>query len=101
MSCWFHHVNDRAYIDAIVDEMEHGSDSPHRQVLLTEGLIEQRKLSLGTSEAWWMDCLNCGYVFTSKLGLENYFPQWHDEMPPTPSSIAIPRSQSGTASGIQ
>ena len=59
LSCWFHHVNDRAYFDAIVDEMAHGSDSAHRQVLLTEGLIEQHKLSLGTSEGWWMDCLNC------------------------------------------
>ncbi len=67
-------VNDRAYTDAIVGEMEHGgyeamlhellhrdiSNFNHRQVLLTEGLIEQRKLSLGTSEAWWMDCLHRG-----------------------------------------
>ena len=53
---------------------------PHRQVLLTEGLIEQRKLSLGTSEAQVDGLPQLRLRFTSKLGLENCFRQWHDEM---------------------
>jgi hypothetical protein len=44
----------------------------------TEGLQEQKKLSLGTSEAWWMDVLHRGYVYKSKLGLEDHFGQWHE-----------------------
>jgi hypothetical protein len=47
-----------------------------RAVPSTEGLQKQRKLSLGTTEAWWIDCLERGYVFRSKLGLEATFSVW-------------------------
>jgi hypothetical protein len=49
-----------------------------RRVPITEGLQTQRKLSLGTTEAWWLDVLQPGYVFQSRLGLEEYFGQWHE-----------------------
>ena len=51
-----------------------------RRVPVTEGLQEQKKLSLDTSNAWWLDVLYRGYVFRSKLGLEDYFSQWHEEV---------------------
>jgi hypothetical protein len=44
-------------------------------------LQEQKKLSLGTSEAWWMDVLHRGYVWKSKHGLEDYFREWHEVEP--------------------
>jgi hypothetical protein len=43
------------------------------------GLQEQQKLSLGTSEAWWLDVLHRGYLWKSKHGQEDYFGEWHDE----------------------
>src|SRR5262249_32899894 len=46
----------------------------------TAGLQEQKKRSLPTEHAWWMDVLHRGYVWQSKLGLENYFAAWHDEV---------------------
>jgi hypothetical protein len=46
----------------------------------TAALQQQRKLSLPTPLAWWMDCLHRGYVFRSKLGLEAFFAEWHEEM---------------------
>ena len=49
-----------------------------RAVPATEGLQQQRKLSLATTEAWWADCLERGYVFRSRLGLEKHFATWHD-----------------------
>ena len=51
-----------------------------RAVPTTEGLQRQRKLSLGTTEAWWLDCLERGYVFRSKLGLEEHFGIWHEKV---------------------
>ena len=48
-----------------------------RGVPTTEGLQRQRKLSLPTTEAWWLDCLERGYVFRSRLGLEAEFGTWH------------------------
>jgi hypothetical protein len=50
-------------------------DVPH-----SEGLQEQKKLSLGTSELWWLDVLHRGYVYRSKLGMEAYFGGWHEVM---------------------
>ena len=47
-----------------------------RTVPITTGLQGQRKLSLPTTEAWWQDCLERGYVLKSKLGLEEHFAQW-------------------------
>ena len=51
-----------------------------RAVPVTEGLQQQRKLSLPTAEGWWKDCLERGYVFRSRLGLEDYFGIWHEEV---------------------
>jgi hypothetical protein len=48
-----------------------------RAVPTTEGLQRQRKLSLPTTEAWWLDCLERGYVFRSRLGLEAELATWH------------------------
>ena len=85
-------VRDRAYFTAIWQEMENGGYEAMLHDLLnkdlegfdvrdvpeTEGLQRQKKLSLGTSEAWWMDVLHRGYVWRSKLGLEAYFSEWHE-----------------------
>ncbi len=51
-----------------------------RSVPTTEGLQRQRKLSLPTTEAWWLDCLERGYVFRSRLGLESEFGTWHSKI---------------------
>src|SRR4051794_35185982 len=51
-----------------------------RRVPVTEALQHQKKLSLPTADAWWLDVLLRGYVFKSKLGLEDYFSQWHEEI---------------------
>lgn len=86
-------ANDQQYFGGIMAEMEAGgyeamlhdllnrdlSNYNARRVPVTEGLQDQRKLSLGTSQAWWLDCLHRGYVFRSKLGLEHYFSEWHEE----------------------
>jgi hypothetical protein len=88
------HANDHDWFGAIWQEMEAGGyeamlhDLLHhdltgfnvRRVPDTDGLQEQRKLSLGTSEAWWLDVLHRGYVFKSKLGLESFFGEWHAAM---------------------
>ncbi len=50
----------------------------HRNAPKTVGLYEQKKLSLGTAEAWWLDVLHRGYVYKSKLGQEDHFGQWHE-----------------------
>ena len=86
-------ANDHEYFGGVMAEMEAGGYAAMlhdllkrdltgynpRRVPVTEGLQDQRKLSLGTSEAWWLDCLHRGYVFRSKLGLEHYFSEWHEE----------------------
>ena len=88
------HANDHDWFGAIWQEMEAGGyaamlhDLLHhdlagfnvRRVPVTDGLQEQRTLSLGTSDAWWLDVLHRGYVYRSKLGLESFFGEWHDEM---------------------
>ena len=51
-----------------------------RAVPTTDGLQRQRKLSLQTTEAWWLDCLERAYVFRSKLGLEAEFATWHPKV---------------------
>jgi hypothetical protein len=85
------HANDHDYFGAIQAELEHGGyeamlhellERPRvgnlRKIPITAALQTQRKLSLATTERWWFDCLFRGYVFRSKLGLENYFSQWHE-----------------------
>ena len=87
-------ANDHAYFAAIWDEMDTGGyeamlhDLLHhdlttfnpRRVPTTVGLQTQRKLSLPTAHDWWMDVLMRGYVFKSRLGLEDYFGVWHEQM---------------------
>jgi len=51
-----------------------------RAVPLTDGLQSQKKLSLGTTESWWLDVLERGYVFRSKIGLETDFAIWHSKI---------------------
>jgi hypothetical protein len=86
------HVRNFAYFDAIFKEMENGGyeamlhDLLHhdirtfnvRDVPETEGLKEQKKLSLPTELAWWMEVLHRAYVWPSKHGLEAYFSEWHE-----------------------
>jgi hypothetical protein len=87
-------ANDHAYFAAIWQEMENGGYEAMLCDLLaydlaffnprrppaTAGLQEQKKLSLGTSEAWWLDVLHRGYVYKSRLGLEDFFAAWHEAM---------------------
>jgi hypothetical protein len=87
-------AKDHEWFGAIWEEMEAGGyeamlyDLLHhdltgfnaRRVPVTDALQEQRKLSLGTSEAWWFDVLHRGYVYKSKLGLESFFGEWHTAM---------------------
>jgi hypothetical protein len=42
----------------------------------TEALQEQKKLSLPTTEAWWLDVLHRGYVYESRIGLQDFFGAW-------------------------
>ena len=49
-----------------------------RRVPVTAGLQTQRKLSLPTAEDWWAETLNRGYVFKSRLGLDEHFGHWHE-----------------------
>ena len=85
------HANDHDYFAAIQAELEHGGCEAMlhellertpvgnlRKIPVTVALQTQRKLSLGTTESWWLDCLHRGFVFRSKLGLENHFGQWHE-----------------------
>lgn len=51
-----------------------------RDVPITEGLQRQKKLSLGTTDAWWMDVLHRGYVLQSKCGLGEMFGEWREEV---------------------
>lgn len=50
-----------------------------RDVLVTDGLQQQKKLSLGTTDAWWMEVLHRGYVLKSKHGIHDYFGLWREE----------------------
>jgi len=86
--------DDHDYFAGIWQEMEAGGyeamlyDLLHtdlttfnvRRVPVTEGLQQQKKLSLDAPKAWWLDVLHRGYVFRSRLGLESFFGQWHEEV---------------------
>lgn len=86
--------NNHGYFAAIWKQMEAGgyaamlhdllaydlSGFNVRAVPTTEGLQRQRKLSLPTTEAWWLDCLERGYVFRSRLGLEAELSNWLDRV---------------------
>ena len=74
--------SDHAYFAEIWKQMEAGgyaamlhdllamdlTDFNVRNVPNTDGLQDQRKLSLPVPERWWLDVLHRGYVFRSKLG---------------------------------
>jgi hypothetical protein len=86
-------ANDHQYFEAIWSELEAGGFEAmlhdllaydltafnHRKPPATQGLKEQRKLSLDTAHSWWADVLHRGFVFKSQLGLEDHFEQWRDE----------------------
>ena len=91
-------LGDRAYFNALCRQMEHegglaamlhdllhddltGFD--HRDIPKTEGLNEQRKLSLPIPERWWLDVLSREFVLASKHGYTNHFGQWHEELAKT------------------
>jgi hypothetical protein len=78
---------DHAYFAAVLKELDAGGYAAMlhdllrlnltgfevRNVPTTEGLQAQKKLSLGTSEAWWFDVLHRGYAYRSKHGLADFF----------------------------
>jgi hypothetical protein len=86
--------NAHAYFAAIAAQMKAGgyeamlhdllaidlSEFNVRDVPITEGLQQQKKLSLGTTDAWWMEVLHRGYVLQSKCGLGEMFSEWRDEV---------------------
>ena len=86
-------VCDRAYFQAIADEMGNGGYEAMLYDLLerdisgfsvttipkTAALAEQKKLSFKTEVRWWQDVLMRGYVFRSKLGLEEKFSLWFEK----------------------
>jgi hypothetical protein len=81
------------YFEAIRDELDAGGYGAMLYDLLkvglsnfkvaavpqTEGLGTQKKLSLKTHEQWFVDVLQRGYVWKSKLGLEQDFHVWHED----------------------
>jgi hypothetical protein len=83
---------DHAYFAAINEELDNGGTEAMLYDLLrrdltgvnlrnppsTDALVEQRKRSMPTHLVWWGDCLQRGYVFVSRLGLEDYFQRWHE-----------------------
>jgi hypothetical protein len=89
-----HRKGDHAYFGAILEQMEAGgyaamlydllnhdiTNFNARAVPVTDGLQQQKKLNLPVPEAWWLDVLHRGYVYRSRLGLEEYFGDWHDEL---------------------
>lgn len=86
------HKQDKAYFSAISRELENGgysamlhelmnfdiTDFNVRDVPDTKALQDQKKQSLDSKYAWWREVLMRGYVFRSRLGLENYFNDWHE-----------------------
>jgi hypothetical protein len=83
-----------AYFAAIDDELKNGgyeamlhelmhrdiSKFNHRKAPDTNALQDQKMQSLPTDLAWWQAVLQREYVYKSKLGLEDYFGEWHDWM---------------------
>lgn len=86
--------NNHAYFAAIIGQLDRGGyaamlhelltmdlrDFNVRDVPKTEGLQQQQKLSLATPELWWKDCLERGYVFKSKIGLDLVLSQWMEQI---------------------
>jgi hypothetical protein len=86
------HKQDKPYFAAIKSELESGGyaamlyDLMHhdlrqyevRNVPETKALQDQKKQSLESKHGWWREVLSRGYAFRSKLGLEDYFSEWHE-----------------------
>lgn len=86
--------NDHEYFAAIAHELENGGYEAMLHDLLTYDLTnfnvrnapytvelgEQKKLSLDVPMKWWLDTLQRGYVFRSRLGLEEVFSVWMPEV---------------------
>jgi hypothetical protein len=87
-------ANDHDYFAAIWEEMERGGYEAmlhdllaydlaffnHRAPPRTDGLQEQKKLSLPAAEDWWRETLHREYVHKSRYGLEEYFSEWHEQV---------------------
>jgi hypothetical protein len=85
-------IGDHAYFNAIHEELEAGGyaamlhDLLHydltgfnvRAVPQTAALLEQKHYTLDTTNAWWRDVLERGYVYQSKMGLEKELHVWLD-----------------------
>jgi hypothetical protein len=81
-----------AYFAKIIEQMEAGGYQAMlhdllefdltgfnvRDVPITEGLQQQKKLSLGTADSWWMEVLHRGYVLQSRHGLHHHFGEWQE-----------------------
>lgn len=86
-------VGDRAHFQMIADEMDNGGYEAMLHELLnrdiskftvtaipkTDALNDQKKLTFRTEILWWQDVLTRGYVFRSKLGLEDTFCTWFEK----------------------
>lgn len=82
--------NDHEFFAAISAELENGGYQAMLDAFLTYDLTgfnirdvpftvelgEQKKHSLDVPTQWWLDVLQRGYVFRSKLGLEDVFHCW-------------------------
>jgi hypothetical protein len=88
-------MGDIPYFDAIASELESGGYAAmlydlmnedltgfnHRAIPSTDGLIEQKKLSLGLTDQWWFDILMRGYVYESDTSNYSTFHQWYLGIP--------------------
>jgi hypothetical protein len=88
------HVGDHEYFRDLWAELEGGGLTAFLHDMLerdlsrfnwreppdTAGLQEQKKRSLPTELAWWMEVLHRGYVWRSKVGLEDHFAKWQDKV---------------------
>jgi hypothetical protein len=92
LACGDEHRGDRAYWDALYNELENGgydamlyellnmdiSNFDVRSVPQTKGLQEQKQQTLELDYRWWQDILYRGYVWESECGLANIFCRWRD-----------------------
>jgi hypothetical protein len=83
-------VGNKTYFIELNEQMENGgyeamlydlinynlTNFDHRHPPKTAALDEQKKLSLGTTDAWWKEVFDRGYVFQSKIGLHSSFGHW-------------------------
>jgi hypothetical protein len=87
-------ANDHSYFAGLWAEMENGGYEAmlqdllaydltlfnHRRAPITAGLQTQMKRSMPTAESWWLEVLHRGYVFKSRLGLEDHFHRWYEQV---------------------